>query len=327
MITLEQRLERQHPLPSGYTRTSTADDVLAGLDLTGRRYLVTGGYSGIGLEMTRALARAGASLVVPARRVDLAKDALSGFDRVAVLEADLADLATVDHLAGYLLSAAAPFDGVIASAGVMATPERRTHQGWEYQFAVNHLGHFALIGGMAPLLTQAESRVVMLSSAGHFTSGIRWDDIAFADTPYDPWLAYGQSKTANALFAVELAERGRDFGLRAYAVHPGNVMTPLQRHLSMDDQIALGWADASGQPNPALSLKTPQQGASTAVWTLTSPAVAGLSGIYAQDTDVANVATDMDMVRGGVKPWALDPEQASRLWDYSTAATGTTPMI
>lgn len=327
MITLEHRLERQHPLPSGHSRTSTADDVLAGMDLTDRRYLVTGGYSGIGLEMTRALTRAGASLVVPARRSALAEEALSDVPRTAVLEVDLADLGDVRRLAEHLLSTGDHFDGVIASAGVMATPERRTSAGHEFQFAVNHLGHFALIGGIVPLLTQTESRIVMLSSAGHFASGIRWQDIDFADTPYDPWLAYGQSKTANALFAVELAERGRRTGLRAYSVHPGNIMTPLQRHLTMEDQIALGWADASGRPHAALKLKTPQQGASTAVWALTAPALDDLSGIYAQDNDVADVAISMDMVRGGVKPWALDPEQAYRLWAHSTDTTGISPDL
>ncbi|WP_353115650.1 oxidoreductase [Microbacterium sp.] len=327
MITLEQRLERQRPIPSGFTRASTADDALAGLELTGRRYLITGGYSGIGREMTRALARAGATLVVPARRAELAEEALSNIERVSVLEVDLADLGAVAQLTRHLLTEGKRFDGVIASAGVMATPDRRTVRGTEYQFAVNHLGHFALIGGILPLLTPTESRVVMLSSAGHFASGIRWDDIDFADTPYDPWLAYGQSKTANALFAAELAERGRDMGLHAYSVHPGNIMTPLQRHLSMEDQIALGWVDASGRPNDSLNLKTPQQGASTAVWALTAPALAGLSGVYTQDNDVAEVATGMDMVLGGVKPWALDPEQASRLWDHSMSVTGIVPKI
>ncbi|MEZ2371530.1 SDR family NAD(P)-dependent oxidoreductase [Arthrobacter sp. RCC_34] len=327
MITLEQRLERQHPLPSGLSRSDTADDVLADIDLRNKRYLITGGYSGLGLEMTRALVRAGAAVVIPSRRVDAATQALSGLERVRVVESDLADLDSITRLSDHFLADGTPFDGVIASAGVMATPERRAMQGREYQFAVNHLGHFALIGGMIPLLTHHESCVVMLSSAGHFASGIRWDDIDFVAETYDPWLAYGQSKTANALFAVELAERGRQAGLRAYAVHPGNIMTPLQRHLSVQDQIALGWADNEGNPSPALRLKTPQQGASTAVWALTSPLLQDLSGIYAQDNDVAHVSTDADMVAGGVKPWALDPESASRLWEYSTAVTGIIPAL
>lgn len=327
MLTIDQRLHRQHPLPSGYTRQDTADDVLADIDLTGRRYLVTGGYSGIGVEMTRALAKAGATVVVPARRRQLAAAALHGLDRVAVLPLDLADLGSIQRLVEHLLADGMPFDGVLASAGVMALPERRTPQGWEYQFGVNHLGHFALITGILPLLMQAQSRVVMLSSAGHFASGLRWHDLAFTSEPYDPWLAYGQSKTANALFATELSERGRSSGLRAYSVHPGNIMTSLQRHLSIGEQIALGWADASGTPAPELNLKTPQQGASTAVWALTAPALVDLAGIYAQDNDVASVATDTNMVRGGVKPWALDPQDASRLWEYSASVTGVVPVI
>ncbi|MFB7842325.1 SDR family NAD(P)-dependent oxidoreductase [Microbacterium sp. NPDC056052] len=329
MTSIETRLARQHPLPSRFTRDHTAADVLGEVDLAGKRVLISGGYSGIGLEMTRALSEAGASVVVLARRVGLAAETTRRIERVTVLEADLSDQREIHALVQHLLEERGRFDGVIASAGVMASPEKRTREGWEYQFAVNHLGHFALIGGILPLLGENGARVVMMSSAGHFTSGIRWNDLHFASEPYDPWLAYGQSKSANALFAAELAERGREIGVQAFSVHPGNIMTPLQRHLSTEDQIALGWADASGAPSPALRLKTTEQGASTAVWALTSPELADLSGVYTQDNDVALRAldADMDMVTGGVKSWALDPADSARLWDYSVIATGTAPLV
>ena len=329
MTPTETRLTRQHALPSGFTRDHTAADVVAGVDLTGKRVLVTGGYSGIGLEMTRALSGAGASVVVLARRGGLAAETTRGIARVTVLDADLSDQRDIHKLVRHLLEERERLDGIIASAGVMASPEKRTREGWEHQFAVNHLGHFALIGGILPLLTENGARVVMMSSAGHFTSGMRWSDVHFTAEPYDPWLAYGQSKSANALFAAELAERGRERGLQAFSVHPGNIMTPLQRHLSMEDQIALGWADEAGEPSTALRLKTAQQGASTGVWALTSPELADRSGVYAQDNDVARLVpdTEMDMVAGGVKSWAVDSVDSARLWDYSIAATGIVPHL
>ncbi|MFJ3956369.1 SDR family NAD(P)-dependent oxidoreductase [Arthrobacter sp. NPDC090010] len=329
MTSLKTRLKRQHTLPSKFNRDHTASDVLSDVDLSGKRILVTGGYSGIGLEMTRALAQAGASVVVLSRRAHLAAETTAGIERVTLVESDLSEQRDVHRLVRDLLEEGKPFDGVLASAGVMACPEKRTGEGWEYQFAVNHLGHFALIAGILPLLADRAARVVMMSSAGHFTSGIRWADVHFASEPYDPWLAYGQSKSANALFAAELAERGGKIGVQAFSVHPGNIMTPLQRHLTVEEQIALGWADASGAPNPALKLKTPEQGASTAVWALTSAELNDLSGVYVQDNDVAQATAeaDMDMVAGGVKPWALDPSDGTRLWGYSAAATAVTPII
>ncbi|AJT41309.1 oxidoreductase [Psychromicrobium lacuslunae] len=325
MTTLEQRLDRQHPIPSGFTRENQAAEILAGMDLKGKQVLITGGYSGIGYEMSRAFSSAGANVIIPARRPSLAVQNTKDLPGIRIVPGDLADLRTVLTLVEKLSAERTVLDIVIGSAGIMAAPESRIGDGWESHFAINHLGHFALIGGLTSLLNESGSRVVMLSSAGHFASGIRWPDIHFTTEPYDPWLAYGQSKTANALFAAELAERGKDKGVLAYSVHPGNIMTPLQRHLSIEDQIALGWVNQDGAPNPALQLKTPAQGAATAVWAATSERLADFSGVYAQDNDVARLSTDDNMVIGGVKSWAIDPEDSARLWDYSVDITGVRP--
>lgn len=326
MTTFEQRLSRQHAIPSGFSREHSAAEMLQGIALEGKRVLITGGYSGIGFEMSQALSAAGAKLIIPARRPLLAERAVKHLPGVRVVPGDLADLKTVRILVEQLRAERLVLDMVIGSAGIMAAPESRVGAGWESHFGINHLGHFALIGGLTPVLNDSGSRVVMLSSAGHFASGIRWEDIHFSTEPYNPWLAYGQSKSANALFAAELAERGRERGIQAFSVHPGNIMTPLQRHLSLEDQIALGWADQEGTPNPALQVKTPAQGASTAVWAATSALLDDVSGAYTQDNDVASLATDDNMITGGVKPWALDPEDSARLWDYSAEVTGVTPF-
>ncbi|RRR98641.1 SDR family NAD(P)-dependent oxidoreductase [Glycomyces terrestris] len=315
----------QQSINSGFGATTTAADVLDGVDLAGKRVLVTGGYSGIGLETTRAAAAAGAQVVVPARRPEVAEKALAGIaaegkgtggkGTIETDALDLADLASVESFAGRLLDAGARFDAVIDSAGVMACPETRVGPGWELQFAVNHLGHFALVNRLAPLLNEG-ARVVAVSSGGHRRSGIRWDDPHFA-RGYDRWEAYGQSKTANVLFAVHLDRLARDRGIRAFALHPGGILTPLQRHVSREDQVALGWVDEDGNP-VADWLKSPEQGAATQTWAAFSPQLDGLGGVYLEDCDVAEVSED----GRGVAPHAVDPEQAARLWDYSVELTG-----
>lgn len=309
----------QHPIGSGFDAHSTADDVLAGIDLTGRTALVTGGGSGLGLETVRSLVGAGAHVVVGCRRVEAAERALVGVPSTEVAEVDLGDLRSVERFADRYLNGGRPLDLVIASAGIMACPQTRVGDGWEAQFATNHLGHYALVSRLLPALVPGRSRVVMVSSAGHFLSGIRWDDPQFAQG-YDRWLAYGQSKTANALFAVQLAALGAARGIAAFSVHPGSILTPLQRHVPRDEQVRLGWIDEQGRP--AAGFKTPPQGAATAVWAATAPRLDALSGVYCQDCDVAAIATDDDMLRGGVKPWAIDPGEAARLWDLSAELAG-----
>ncbi len=266
----------QRPIGSGFGAATTAGEVLGGVDLTGRVAVVTGGYSGIGLETTRALAQAGAGVVVPARRPDVAAEAVAGIGGVEVDELDLADLASVATFAERFLGSGRPLDLVIDSAGIMACPETRVGPGWEAQFATNHLGHFALVNRLWPAITKGGGRVVSVSSLGHRRSAIRWDDVQF-EHGYDKWLAYGQSKTANVLFAVQLDTLGEREGVGAFAVHPGGIFTPLQRHLSTEEMVALGWIDEAGHA-VGRGFKTPEQGASTTVWAATSPQLEGLSG-------------------------------------------------
>ncbi|WDO10453.1 SDR family NAD(P)-dependent oxidoreductase [Streptomyces murinus] len=310
----------QHKIGSGFGATSTADEVLEGIDLTGKLALVTGGYSGIGLETTRALVKASARVVVPARRPETAEQALAGLPGVEVDELDLGDLESVRRFAERFLASGRGLDIVIDSAGIMACPETRVGDGWEAQFATNHLGHFALVNRLWPAIAPGGARVVSVSSLGHHTSGIRWDDIHWR-RGYDKWEAYGQAKTANVLFAVQLDKLGRDAGVRAFALHPGGILTPLQRHLAQEEMVERGWIDADGNLLHPEVFKTPQQGAATQVWAATSPQLDGLGGLYLEDCDIAEPAPDTGD-REGVKDWAIDPEQAARLWTLSAELTG-----
>lgn len=312
MSTAQQRIG------SGFGANTTAREVLGGIELAGRLALVTGGYSGIGLETTRALARAGARVVVPARRADVAAEALDGFDGVEVDRLDLGDLADVAAFAQRFLATGRALDIVIDNAGVMACPETRVGPGWELQFATNHLGHFALVNRLWPAIRPG-GRVVSVSSRGHQRSPIRWDDVQCAGG-YDRWLAYGQAKTANSLFAVQLDALAREAGVRAFAVHPGAILTPLQRHLPRAEQVAMGWIEEDGRPGTAFAFKTPEQGAATQVWAATSPRLAGMGGLYLEDCAVAEAVAEPGS--RGVLAWAVDPEQAARLWTLSAELTG-----
>ncbi|SHM20805.1 SDR family NAD(P)-dependent oxidoreductase [Actinacidiphila paucisporea] len=310
----------QKPIGSGFGAHSTADDVLRGIDLTGKLALVTGGYSGIGLETTRALAKAGAHVVVPARRPETAADALAGIEGVEVDRLDLADLDSVRDFADRFLATGRDIDIVINSAAVMACPETRVGPGWEAQFATNHLGHYALVNRLWPAIERGGARVVAVSSGGHHNSPIRWDDLQF-EHGYDKWEAYGQAKTANVLFARQLDALARDRGVRAFALHPGGILTPLQRHLPKAEMVERGWIDEDGKPlNPA-GFKSTQEGAATQVWAATSPALDGLGGVYLEDCDIAEPARP-DGTRNGVRDYAIDPDQASRLWTLSAHLTG-----
>jgi NAD(P)-dependent dehydrogenase (short-subunit alcohol dehydrogenase family) len=307
----------QHQIGSGFGSRSTADDVLRGIDLSGNLAVVTGGYSGIGLETTRALTRAGAYVVVPARRPKTAAEAIDGIDRVEVDELDLADLNSVRDFAERFLASGRGIDLVINNAGIMACPETRVGPGWEAQFATNHLGHFALVNRLWPAIAEGGARVVSVSSTGHRRSGIRWDDLQF-EQGYDKWEAYGQAKTANVLFAVQLDALGKDAGVRAFALHPGGIMTQLARHLAKEEMVAAGWIDEDGTPlNP--TFKTPEQGAATQVWAATSPQLDGKGGVFCEDCDIAEISVDD---APGVRPYATDPESAARLWTLSAGLTG-----
>ncbi|MGW2719195.1 SDR family NAD(P)-dependent oxidoreductase [Streptomyces sp. NPDC001492] len=308
----------QHKIGSGFGATSTADDVLQGVDLTGKLAVVTGGYSGLGLETTRALTKAGARVVVPARRRATAEEALTGLDGVEVDELDLGDLESVRAFAERFLASGRNIDFMIDNAGIMACPETRVGPGWEAQFATNHLGHFALVNRLWPAIAP-DARVVSVSSRAHHFSGMRWDDVHWAQG-YDKWQAYGQAKTANVLFAVHLDKLGRDAGVRAFSLHPGGILTPLQRHIPKAEMIERGWIDEDGNILNPEGFKTPPQGAATQVWAATSAQLDGLGGVYLEDCDIAELA--VDGATSGVKDWAIDPEQAARLWELSAELTG-----
>ncbi|WP_326827259.1 SDR family NAD(P)-dependent oxidoreductase [Streptomyces sp. NBC_01751] len=308
----------QHKIGSGFGARSTADDVLSGIDLSGSTAIVTGGYSGLGLETTRALAGAGARVVVPARRPTAAQEAVEGIDGVETDDLDLSDLESVGGFAERFLASGRKVDIVINNAGVMACPETRVGPGWEAQFATNHLGHYALINHLWPAIARGGARVVAVSSGAHGITGVRWDDVQF-ERGYDRWQAYGQAKTANVLFAMQLDALGRDAGVRAFALHPGSILTPLQRHLAKAEMVDAGWIDENGNPTDP-TFKTPGQGAATQVWAATSPQLAGMGGVYCEDCDIAEPAGDGS--EGGVHAHATDPEQAARLWALSADLTG-----
>lgn len=318
-------MTQQQPLGSSFGAASTATEVLAGVDLAGTLAMVTGGYSGLGIETVRALTRAGAEVIVPARRPDVARQQLDdgGLSQVAVETLDLSDQAGVRDCAQRFLDTGRSLNLLINNAAVMACPEGRVGDGWERQLATNHLGHFALATLLWPaLVAGGGARVVSLSSTGHKLSPIRFDDPMFTQEPYDKWQAYGQAKTANSLFAVGLDGRGAEHSVRAFAVHPGGIMTPLQRHLPEEEMRALGWLLPDGSIRDGF--KTPEQGAATSVWAATSGLLAGEGGVYCEDCDVARPTDPTDELRRfrGVDAHAVDPTAADRLWQLSVELTG-----
>jgi len=298
---------RHHTSPAGAgTANSTARDVLAGLDLRGRTAILTGGYSGLGLELTRAMSEAGASVVVPARRPHRAEDALAGLTGVEIVSVDLGDLESVHRFADRFLESGRPIHLLVANAAVMAAPEVRVGPGWESQFAINHLGHFVLVNRLWPALTAGGARVVVVVSG---VSTINWDDIQ-AHRRYDKWGAYLQSKTANRLFALQLDQLGAGAGVRAFTVAPGFILTPLQRHLTREEMVAAGWVDNTGAViNDAFV--SPAVGASTIAWAAVSPDLDGRGALHCENNAVI-----------GSIAATVDPADAPRLWDYSARITG-----
>ena len=313
---------------------STTDDVLAGVDLTGKRVLVTGVSAGLGVETARVLAAHGAAVVGAARDLAKAEGATAVVREAAaksggsleLVELDLANLKSVRACADALVADGRPFDIVIANAGVMAPPFGTTADGFETQFGTNHLGHFVLINRIASLL-KAGSRVVSLASSGHRFSDVNLEDPNFETTEYVPFEAYGRSKTANILFAVEFDRRHKDRGVRAAAVHPGGIQTELARHL--DPAFIQGWIDqlnaqAAAAGQPPIEWKTIPQGAATSVWAGVKAPVEEVAGRYSEDCHVAELVDDASQIRAGVRSYALDPTHAQALWALSERMVGET---
>ncbi|MFF7469068.1 SDR family NAD(P)-dependent oxidoreductase [Streptomyces sp. NPDC008092] len=311
---------------------STAAEVIEGIDLTGRRAVVTGGASGLGAETARALAGAGASVTLAVRNTEAGEQAATdirkatGNDAVDVGRLDLADQASI---AAFTSAWSGPLHILVNNAGVMALPTlERTPAGWEMQFASNHLGHFALALGLHDALAAAgNARIVSLSSRGHHASPVEFDDINFENRAYDPWLAYGQSKTANVLFAVEATKRWAADGITANAVHPGVILgTNLSRYMDPEQFAQLRTAEAAGElgsiQGAPFRFKTIPQGAATSVLVATSPQLEGVGGRYFEDNNEAEKLTlqAVGSSSGGVAPYALDPDAAERLWELSLTA-------
>ncbi|MFL9895114.1 SDR family NAD(P)-dependent oxidoreductase [Paraburkholderia sp. RL17-381-BIF-C] len=315
--------------------TSTTDDVLSGIKLHGKRILVTGVSAGLGVETARALAARGATVVGAARDLSKAERAISGVQREAaagggsieLIELDLASLASVRACADKLLAEGKLFDVVIANAGVMATPKGTTADGFETQFGTNHLGHFVLVNRLATLLS-AGSRVVMLASSGHRFANVNLDDPDFERTPYEPFVAYGRSKTANILFAVEFDRRHRARGVRAAAVHPGGIHTELGRHMGEEQLTALVEAinkQLTSEGKDPFQFKTVPQGAATSVWAAVVASAEDVGGRYCENCHVSNVVPDeavITPVSEGVRGYALDPVNAEALWRKSEQMVG-----
>jgi NAD(P)-dependent dehydrogenase (short-subunit alcohol dehydrogenase family) len=310
---------------------STTDDVLEGVSLAGKRALVTGVSAGLGVETARALAAHGARVVGAARDLDKAQRATEPVRAQAadgggleLIELDLASLASVRACADALLERGEGFDLVIANAGVMATPQGKTADGFETQFGTNHLGHFVLVNLIAPLMVPG-ARLVNLASSGHRRADVDLDDPNFERTPYDEWVAYGRAKTANVLFAVEFDRRHRGRGVRAVAVHPGGIQTELSRHLSQESLMKLLESIQANRPAgaPPFRLKSIPQGAATTLWAGVVAPAELVGGRYCEDCQVAEIL-DIGQTLGGVRSYALDPQRARALWALSEKMVGET---
>jgi NAD(P)-dependent dehydrogenase (short-subunit alcohol dehydrogenase family) len=305
---------KQAALHTGFGATTTAREVLGNARLEGKVAIVTGGYVGIGLETTRVLAEAGATVVVPARSLEKARAALAGIRRVELESIELAEPATVDAFAARFLASGRPLHLLFNNAGIMAVPFAKNNRGFELQLATNHLGHFQLTARLWPALLKANgARVIALTSRGHAFASVDLEDPSFERRPYDKWKAYGQSKSANALFALALDARGKKHGVRAFSVHPGLVATELARSVP-DEELRLLLAGRSPKMPPA--------GAATSVWCATSATLDGMGGVYCEDIDISEPVPADSSALYGARPWIMDADLAERLWKKSEEWTG-----
>jgi NAD(P)-dependent dehydrogenase (short-subunit alcohol dehydrogenase family) len=301
-----------------FTASSTADEVIAGADLSGKRAVVTGGASGIGIETARVLAGAGADVTIAVRNVEAGRRTADDIHEIngAKIQVAALDLSSPASVRAFTSSWEGPLHILVNNAGVMAPPLTRTPEGWELQFATNHLGHFALATGLHSALAAADgARIASVASSGHLFSPVVFEDIHFNDREYQPWLGYGQSKTANILFAVEAHRRWAGEGITVNALHPGSIATNLQRHVPQEELDRM-----REQVRGSTFRKTPAQGAATSILVVTSPELEGVGGQYFEDCAVA--APNQPGEFRGVGAHALDPEAAERLWEVSLTTLG-----
>lgn len=325
----DYQITLQEPLTSIFGKETTAIEVLKGIDLTDKIAIVTGGYSGLGLETVRSLSQAGAKVIVPARSLEKAKESLHGIPNVELESLDLLDPVSIDSFSKRFLKSGRPLNILINSAGIMAVPLIHDSRGYESQFATNHLGHFQLTARLWPALVQANgARVITVSSGALFYSGVNFEDPNYQTRVYDKWQAYGQSKSANSLFSVELDKRGRSADIRAFSVHPGAIITDLSRHLSDDEMRSMGAIDDQGNRssvnNADNKFKSVEQGVATAVWAATSPQLIGKGGVYCENVNIAQAVSETAIMGNGVPPWAIDKNLAKKLWTLSEELTGIT---
>lgn len=317
----------QRALGSGFNASSTAEEVIRGIDLQGKTVIVTGGNTGIGLQTVKTLSQAGAQIIVPARDIEKAARNLKGLSNVTIEEMDLMNPDSIDAFAQKFILTGKPLHLLINNAGIMWVPLRRDHRGYESQLATNYLAVFQLTARLWSALKKADgARVVNVSSGGHQFSDFDFQDPNFLNREYETLTAYGQSKTAVNLFSVELDKRAKHHNVRAYSLCPGSVgETELGREAPVDLFHKLGFSDAEGNilPEVAASLKTIPQGAATTVWAATSKLLDTIGGVYCENADVADLNSDVSII-GGIKPYSLDKANAEKLWKLSEQMTGIT---
>lgn len=322
----------QAPINSKYNFFTTAKDVIDGINLKGKIAIVTGGYSGIGMETAKVLAEAGATVIIPARDIEKAKGAMDNIPNIEIEHLDLMDPMSIDSFAQKFINSQRSLHILINSAGIMAPPLIRDKRGYESQFATNHLGHFQLTARLWPALKNAKSaRVISVSSRAQRLGGVNFDDPNFQKTEYDSWKAYAQSKSANSLFAVELDRLGKTHGVRAFSVHPGLIPTTNLGRFSVNGKATVQELKTNTRKDDTNTksneFKTIEQGAATSVWCATNSILDGMGGVYCEDCNIAEAVPYDSLKDNGVRPWAIDKDLAKKLWILSEDLTNVKFII
>ncbi|ALB45513.1 SDR family NAD(P)-dependent oxidoreductase [Clostridium beijerinckii] len=322
----------QTPINSKYNFFTTAKDVIEDIDLKDKIAIVTGGYSGIGMETAKVLAEAGATVIIPARDIEKAKEAIAKIPNIEIEHLDLMDPMSIDSFAQKFISSQRSLHILINSAGIMAPPLIRDKRGYESQFATNHLGHFQLTARLWPALKNAKgARVISVSSRAQRLGGVNFDDPNFQKTEYDSWKAYAQSKSANSLFAVELDRLGKTHGVRAFSVHPGLIPTTNLGRFSVNGKATVQELKTNTRKDDTNTksneFKTIEQGAATSVWCATNSILDGMGGVYCEDCNIAEAVPYDSLKDNGVRPWAIDKDLAKKLWILSEDLTNVKFII